>query len=219
VLVFSRTLGFRHASIANGISALQALGVARGWQVTATEASDTFNDGTLAGFDVVVFLSTSGNVLDEAQQAAMQRFIQRGRGFVGIHSATDTEYDWPWYGQLVGAYFRAHPAIQGASVLVEDAAHPATAGLASPWMRTDEWYAFQANPRAAVRVLLRLDEASYAPGAASMGADHPISWCHELDGGRAFYTALGHTEESYSEPAFLQHIAGGVEWAAGVDAR
>lgn len=215
VLVFSRTLGYRHESIAAGLSAVRALGNARGWQTDASEAATTFTDPGLSGFNVLLFLNTTGDVLDDAQQGAMQRFIEKGNGYVGVHAASDTEHNWPWYGGLVGAYFRAHPQIQRASILVDDAQHRASAKLSSPWIRSDEWYAFQSNPRATVRVLLRLDEASYAPGAAGMGADHPLAWCHEYGGGRAFYTALGHTAESYSEPAFLDHLTGAIEWAAG----
>jgi type 1 glutamine amidotransferase len=212
-LVFSRTAVFRHTSIPQGIAALRMLGTQRGWRVTATEDPTLFTDQGLAPFNVVVFLSTTGDVLNPDQQAAFERFIRRGNGFVGIHSATDTEYDWPWYGALVGAYFRAHPEIQPARIHIE-AAHPSTMGLPSTWMRTDEWYGFRDNPRSRVTVLLALDESSYMPGASTMGGDHPIAWSHEHDGGRAFYTALGHTEASYAEPLFLQHLAGGIEWAA-----
>ena len=212
-LVFSRTTAFRHTSIAQGIAALRTLGTQRGWRVTASEDPTLFTDQGLAPFNVIVFLSTTGDVLNPDQQAAFERFIRRGNGFVGIHSATDTEYDWPWYGELVGAYFRAHPAIQPALIHVE-AAHPSTMGLPSAWMRSDEWYGFRDNPRSRVTVLLTLDESSYMPGESTMGGDHPIAWFHEHDGGRSFYTALGHTEASYAEPLFLGHLAGGVEWAA-----
>ena len=212
-LVFSRTTAFRHTSIAQGIAALRMLGTQRGWRVTASEDPTLFTDQGLSPFNVVVFLSTTGDVLNPDQQVAFERFIRRGNGFVGIHSATDTEYDWPWYGELVGAYFRAHPEIQPALIRIE-AAHPSTMGLPSTWMRTDEWYGFRDNPRSRVTVLLTLDESSYVPGESTMGGDHPIAWYHEHDGGRAFYTALGHTEASYAEPLFLGHLAGGVEWAA-----
>ena len=217
LLVFSRTAEFRHESIPAGIGALQGLADERGWELVASEDPTRFADESLGGFDVVVFFSTTGDVLDGEQEAAFERFIRSGKGFVGVHAASDTEYDWPWYGELVGAYFLAHPPVQVASVSVEEALHPATAGLPSPWLRTDEWYGFQTNPRAEVQVLLSLDEASFDPGEGSMGGDHPIAWCHEYDGGRSFYTALGHTIESYSEPEFLQHLAGGIEWAAAGD--
>ena len=212
LLVFSRTVEYRHDSIGAGIQALTKLATARGWGLTATEDASTFSDTGLAPYNAVIFLSTTGNVLDDAQQAAFERFIRSGNGYIGIHSATDTEYDWPWYGGLVGAYFREHPSIQTADVLVEDPAHTATMGLPNPWRRTDEWYAFQSNPRANVHVLLSLDESSYAPGTSHMNGDHPIAWCHEYDGGRAFYTGLGHTSESYADPAFMGQLAGAVVW-------
>jgi type 1 glutamine amidotransferase len=131
-----------------------------------------------------------------AGEAGRVRALRSGKGFVGIHAASDTEYDWPWYGGLVGAYFREHPTVQAADVVVEDTAHPATLGLPNPWRRSDEWYAFKANPRRNVHVLLSLDESSYSVGSSTMNGDHPVAWCHEYDGGRAFYTALGHTSES-----------------------
>jgi len=215
VLVFSRTLGYRHDSIPDGIAAIQALALEHDWDVEATEDPTFFDDAKLNGVTVVVFLSTTGNVLDADQQAAFERFVNRGGGFVGIHSASDTEYDWPFYGGLVGTYFREHPDIQEAVIHVEDAEHPAAAMLPTEWRRTDEWYAFIDNPRPRVTVLLTLDESTYSPGTATMGADHPISWFHSYEGGRAFYTAVGHTRESYTEPAFLAHIGGGIDWAAG----
>jgi type 1 glutamine amidotransferase len=214
LLIFSRTAGYRHTSIELGVAALARLAQDRGWRAVASDDPAQFTDATLADFNVVVFLSTTGDVLDEAQQAAFERFIRAGNGFVGIHAAADTEYDWPWYGELVGAYFKAHPEIQPASIIVEDQTHPSTAHLPSTWQRTDEWYGFRANPRDAVHVLLRLDETSYSAGDGAMGADHPIAWYHDHDGGRAFYTALGHTDQSYSDELFLSHLAGALTWAA-----
>ena len=217
VLLFSKTLGHRHDSIPSAIRALQTTAAARSWQISATEDASWFEDVRLDGFDVVVFLMTTLDVLDEAQQAAFERFMRKGRGWVGVHSASDTEYSWAWYGQLVGAYYRTHPGISPARVRVERRNHPSTRGLPAVWQRSDEWYSFSTNPRANVHVLLSLDESSYPVGAAAMG-DHPIAWYHGHDGGRAFYTALGHTIESWSEPAFLDHVAGGIEWAAGAEA-
>jgi type 1 glutamine amidotransferase len=214
VLVFSRTTGYRHASIEDGTKALSRLALERGWHLESTEDPTKFTDAGLSRFDVVVFLSTTGDVLDPSQERAFERFIQTGKGYVGVHAASDTEYDWPWYGGLVGAYFRAHPAVQAADVYVESG-HPTTQGLPAPWTRTDEWYAFDENPRGKVEVLLTVDESSYDPGQGTMGDDHPIAWLHEYDGGRAFYTALGHTRESYAEPAFVEHLAAAIEWAAG----
>jgi type 1 glutamine amidotransferase len=215
VLAFSRTAGYRHTSIEPAVTALRALAVQRGFDLVATEDAAIFSSSGLAPFNVVMFLLTSGDVLNDTQQAAFEAFIRAGHGFVGVHSATTTEVDWPFYGGLVGAYFTGHPDVQSASVIVENANHPSTAGLSSPWVRTDEWYAFDMNPRSSVTVLLRVDESSYNPGTWSMGADHPIAWYQEYEGGRAFQTALGHTEQSYSEAAFLNHIAGAITWAAG----
>lgn len=217
VLVFSRTAGFRHASIPEGVSALQRLASERDWKLVTSEDALLFNDASLGTFDVVVFLLTTGDVLDTEQEAALERFIRSGKGFVGVHSASDTEYDWPWYGELVGAYFLGHDAVQPASVIVEEGTHPASKGLMSPWLRTDEWYGFRTNPRATANVLLRLEESSFTPGAGAMGEDHPIAWYKEFDGGRSFYTALGHTAESYAEPEFLSHLAGAIEWAGRLE--
>jgi type 1 glutamine amidotransferase len=214
VLVFSRTTGFRHDSIVDGIQALTNLAEERGWTLFASEDAALFNAEALAPYNVIVFLSTTGDVLNATQQSAFEAFIRSGKGFVGIHSASDTEYDWPFYGELIGAYFDEHPAIQPATVEVENRTHPATAGLPELWMRTDEWYGFRSNPRQAVEVLLSLDETSYDPGGSAMDGDHPIAWFHEYESARVFYTALGHTSESYSEALFLEHIAGGIEWAA-----
>jgi type 1 glutamine amidotransferase len=214
VLVFSRTTGFRHDSIPDAVAALGALGAEHGFGVDASEDPAVFSDAGLAPYQAVVFLLTTGEVLDDSQQAAFERYIQAGRGYVGVHSASDTEYGWPWYGGLVGAYFSHHPAIQPAAILVEDRDHPSTAGLPARWERTDEWYDFRTNPRGAVQVLARLDEASYSGG--QMGADHPIAWYQAYDGGRSWYTAGGHTRESYQEPAFLQHLLGGLQYAAGL---
>jgi type 1 glutamine amidotransferase len=212
VLAFTRTTGFRHASIEPSVTALEDAAAARGWRFERTEDPALFTDAELERFDVVVFLLTSGDILDDAQQAAFERWLRSGRGFVGVHSASDTEHDWPWYGQLVGAYFLQHPIVQRATVHVAERDHPSTAHLTDPWEREDEWYDFATNPRATVDVLLTVDESTYTGG--TMGSDHPIAWSHAFDGGRAFYTALGHTDASWSEQAFVEHVARGIEWAA-----
>jgi len=213
VLVFSKTAGFRHASIPDGIEAIRQLGADHGFTVTATEDAGAFTSDNLAQYEAVVFLSTTGDVLNAEQQAAFEDYIRSGGGFVGIHAAADTEYDWPWYGRLVGAYFQSHPAIQQATVSVTDPNHPSTRSLPRDWVRTDEWYDYRTNPRGDVHVLAELEETTYSGGL--MGADHPIAWCHNYDGGRAWYTGGGHTSESYREPAFLAHLLGGIETAAG----
>jgi type 1 glutamine amidotransferase len=217
VLVFSRTMGFRHLSIPDGIGAIRELGIGR-WCVDATEDPAVFTAENLRRYRAVVFLSTTGNVLDDAQQKAFEDYIRAGNGWVGIHAAADTEYEWPWYGKLVGAWFKGHPRNQQATVNVEDRTHRSTAMLPAEWKRLDEWYSFRSNPRSDVRVLASLDEKSYDPEKVPMG-DHPIAWYHEFDGGRAWYTALGHTKESYSEKLFLEHVREGIEWAAGIPAK
>jgi cytochrome c len=214
VLVFSKTTGFRHDSIPQGIAAIEALGAEHGFAVETTEDAARFSDVVLARYRVVVFLSTTGDVLDTGEKAAFERYIRSGGGFVGIHSASDTEYGWPWYGRLVGTWFASHPQIQRATVHIANPDHPSMKGLPALWERTDEWYNLRSNPRGAVRVLATLDEATYSGGA--MGADHPIAWCHEVDGGRSWYTAMGHTGESYVEPLFRLHLLGGIESAAGI---
>ncbi|MEV4760295.1 ThuA domain-containing protein [Micromonospora sp. NPDC049559] len=216
MLVFSKTAGFRHDSIPAGIATIRQLGEENGFTVDATEDATAFNDANLARYKAVIWLSTTGDVLDADQQAAFERYVRAGGGYAGVHAASDTEYNWPWYGDLVGAYFASHPAQQQATVKVEDHAHPSTAHLPDEWSRFDEWYNFQTNPRGKVHVLASLDETSYAPGAGAMGADHPTAWCHDYDGGRAWYTGGGHTIESYAEPEFRAHLLGGIQTAAGV---
>ncbi|MGW1468977.1 ThuA domain-containing protein [Streptomyces sp. NPDC002308] len=213
VLVFSKTAGFRHDSIPEGIAAVRELATQGGFAVDATEDSAAFTAKNLRRYDAVVFLSTTGDVLDDHQQRAFEGYIRHGGGYVGVHAAADTEYDWDFYGGLAGAWFQAHPAIQPATVRVEDRAHPSTAGLARTWNRTDEWYNYRSNPREHAHVLASLDESSYQGG--TMGGDHPIAWCQEYRGGRAFYTGGGHSKESYAEPAFRQHLLGGIRWAIG----
>lgn len=213
LLVFSKTNDYRHASIADGRAALRALADDHGWEMRVTEDSTAFRRDRLASFDVVVFLNTSGNVLGPRGQDALRAFIEDGGGFVGVHAASDTEYDWPWYGRLVGAYFDDHPPVQTATVQVGTGSHPSTRMLPDSWQRRDEWYNFRSNPRDSVRVLLTLDESTYEGG--TMGDDHPIAWCHSLKAGRAWYTAGGHTSEVYQDSLFRQHLLGGLRWAAG----
>src|SRR5437660_511394 len=201
VMVFSATAGFRHPSITNGIAAIQALGSTNGFAVDATEDATAFSDANLAQYKAVIFLNTTGTVLtNAAQQSALQNFIEAGGGWVGIHSAADTEYNWPWYGGLLGAYFASHPAIQQATVKVADRVDPSTSMLPKRWVRTDEWYNFQTNPRGPVHVLATVDESTYTGG--TMGFDHPTAWSQNYDGGRAWYTGGGHTSSSYYEPQF-----------------
>lgn len=213
ILVYTRTTGYRHESIPAGVAALAELGEQHGFAVTATEDPAVFDPDELARYAAVVFLSTSEDVFDtDRQRHAFEGFTVAGGGFVGIHGASCTEYRWPFYGELVGAWFDRHPEVQPGRIRVEDHDHPATAHLPASWDRVDEWYDFRTNPRGRVQVLLTLDEASYAGGR--MGPDHPIAWCHENLGTRVFYTALGHTAESYAEPALRAHLLGGIRYAA-----
>ena len=214
VLLYSRTAGFRHASIPTAIAALTALQSAGDFVVETTEDPAQFSPANLARFQVVVFLLTTGDVLDDGQQSAFADWIAAGGNYVGVHSAADTEHDWPFYGALVGAYFVSHPDVQPASVDIEATGGPIVAGLPSPWVRTDEWYNFDHDPRPDVTVLGTVDESTYTGG--TMGADHPITWAHPTGGGgRAFYTAMGHTDDSYRDPLFQRLLVGGLRWAAG----
>lgn len=211
ILVFSKTSGYRHTSIEVGVEAIQKLGVENKFGVDHTEDSTWFNPTKLSEYAAVIFLSTTGNVLGNQEQLAFRNYIQAGGGFVGIHAASDTEYDWPWYGAMVGGYFKSHPKIQKAKLIVVDHTHPSTAHLKEDiWEREDEWYNFR-NLNDQTKVLLKIDESSYEGG--ENGDDHPMAWYHEYDGGRAFYTELGHTEESFNEADFLKHILGGIQYA------
>lgn len=220
-LVFSKTLMFRHASITNGIAAIKQLGAEHRFHVDATEDASVFTATNLARYKVVIFLSTSGDILNEEQQAAFRHFIEQGGGLAAVHAAVAgdvaTEGTWPWYGEALCAKFTNHSAIVQAAVEVEDRQHPSTAPLPERWVRTDEWYNFIASPRGQARVLASLDETTYQGG--TMGKDHPIAWCKQVGKGRIWYTALGHTEESFTEPLFLKHLLGGIQAAAGVETR
>jgi type 1 glutamine amidotransferase len=216
LLVFSKTGGFRHTSIKDGKIALQRLATEHNFVVDFTEDASIFTDANLVRYDAVIFLMTTGNIFDDNQKAAFERYIRAGGGYVGVHSASDTEYAWSWYGGLVGAYFdriHGHSKVMQATIHVTDRTHPSTMMLPTIWIRTDEWYNFATNPRGRVNILMTIDERIYKGG--TMGVDHPIAWYHEYDGGRAWYTAMGHTSESYYEPLFLAHLWGGIMYAAG----
>jgi type 1 glutamine amidotransferase len=213
-LVLHETAAFRHDSIPAAIVALTEIAAELGATVTVTDDSSSLSSPGLDAFAAVVFLSTTGDILTPDEQADMEAFIRAGRGFVGIHSATDTEYDWPWYGDLVGSYFAGHPAVQPAIIRSTNSGHSAGLGLPEQIERVDEWYNFRSPPGPEIVVLATVDESTYEGG--TMGLEHPIAWAQEYDGGRAFYTAGGHTIESYSEEVFRDHIAAGLRWAAGI---
>lgn len=209
LLIFTRTAGFNHSSIPTGVACVTELALELGLTATETKDPAHFTDENLERFAAVVFLSTTGDVLDPAGQSAFERYIQSGGAYFGIHAATDTEYDWPWYTGLAGAQFANHPRIQEAQLVRTDAAFRATAFLPTPWVRTDEWYNFKAISPDITPVLL-LDESSYEGGT---NGTHPAAWYQTYDGGRAFYTAGGHTVESFGEPLFRRHLKEALAWA------
>jgi type 1 glutamine amidotransferase len=221
VLVFTKTAGFRHDSIPAGQEAIRLLADQGDFNVSFTEDATVFTPKNLSRYKAVVFLNTSGDVLNSSQEPALEEFIVAGGGFVGVHAAADTEHDWPWYAQLVGARFKNHPAIQPAEIIVHDQEHASTRHLPARWARSDEWYNFDQHPRNRVgnplRLLASIDESTYTGG--EMTAEHPVSWCHPVGQGRAWYTAGGHTTESYREPLFVEHLRGGILWAMKVDGR
>lgn len=227
VLAFSKTAGFRHSSIEVGIQALQSLGGANDFEVEATEDAAEFTPQNLARFDAVIWLNTTLDVLDEAQQQVFENYVRGGGGYVGIHSAADTEHGWPFYSELVAAQFLAHPVVnQPGSLRLEDQQHPSTQHLDNPWsLSLEEFYSFSSNPRGQVRVLMNIDESSYnqtpntscdpsgptfPQGYSGRMGDHPMAWCHSKFAGRAWYTALGHEVALYADADFLAHVLGGI---------
>jgi glucose/arabinose dehydrogenase len=212
VLLFSKTADHHHSSIPAGVKAIQELGAKNGFIVDTTTDDNKFAEDSLKKYAALIFLSTTGNILSGNQENVLERYIQAGGGFVGIHAATDAEYDWGWYGRMIGGYFINHPAEQEANLIINDKNHPATDSLPATWRRKDEWYNFKYVNKD-VKVLISIDEKSYTGG--TNGDSHPMSWYHEFDGGRVFYTELGHTAESYSEPLLLKHLLGGIKYAMG----
>lgn len=220
VLVFSKTVGFRHNSISSGLKMLSDLAQERKWVLTATEDANLFTPDFLKNFDVVVFLNPTLDVLNEQQQKDFEAFMNTGKGFVGIHAAADCEYDWAWYGQLNGAFFKTHPACQAGTVIFENTDHPSMAPFKgmTTYRTIDEWYTFKENPRAKVHVLARLDETSL--DAATMKedkwkmGDHPLIWYQEMGQTRSYYTVFGHTPEAFVDPKVKEHIGCAIDWVA-----
>lgn len=210
VLVFTKTEKFRHDAIPVAVATLRKIAADEGLAADHTEDAGAFTAANLARYRVVVFASTTGDVLDDAQQAALEGFVRAGGGFVGVHAAADTEYDWPWYGRLVGAYFQDHPpGLQSTHVQPEHDGTP----TGERWPVTDELYNYRANPRGQVHVVATVDEREYEGG--KMGADHPIAWCHAFDGGRSWYTGLGHDAQVYADAHFIAQLVRGLRYAAG----
>ena len=211
ILVFTRTTGYRHESIEPGVEAVVELAADHGHEVEHTEDASVF-DGDLDRFAAVVWLSTDGDVLDDAQREAFAAWLRAGGGFAGVHGAAASEKGWPEFENIVGARFSGHPADQGmtATIRVEDATHPSTAHLPREWSRAEEWYSFERSPRERVRVLLSVDESQYDVGEFAMGDDHPLAWAGGYGEGRTWYTALGHASETWGDPAFREHVWGGI---------
>lgn len=213
VLVFHKTEGFYHESIPKGIETIQEFGKEHNFNVEETKHSENFTSNTLKKYSLVIFLNTTGDVLNLQQQNAFENFINTGGSYFGIHAATDTEYDWPWYGKLAGAYFKSHPKIAKAQITVKTPEHPTVSHLPKTWIRVDEWYNFK-NINPEITVLLNLEEGTYQGG--ENGKDHPIAWYRKLDsGGISIYTAGGHTDEAYDEPEFREHILQSILFAMG----
>lgn len=221
VLLFTKTDGFHHESINEGVDAIRLLAKRHEFGLDWQENASVFNDKALEKYSAVIFLSTTGNILNDEQQAAFEKFIKSGKGFVGIHAASDTEYDWAWYTKMVGMMFKIHPRNQTAYLKVEDSNFPGMERFPKRFLWTDEWYEFRERKADDLKILVSVDEKSYNPNVKwgpnegkGMGDLHPISWYHNYDGGRAFYTALGHIPLTYSDQTFLDHIYGGIYWAA-----
>lgn len=213
ILVFSKTAGFHHSSIKVGVAAIQKLGLENKFDVDTTIDAQKFTPQNLKKYAAVVFLNTTGDVLNDVQQTAFEQYIKGGGGYVGVHAATDTEYEWPWYGKLAGAYFINHPHQQVATLNVINRNTIATKHLPEIWKRKDEWYNFKDISKD-IKVLITIDESSYEGGVNK--PVHPMAWYHDFDGGRSFYTELGHVEESYADPLYLKHLLGGIQYAMGV---
>jgi type 1 glutamine amidotransferase len=212
VLMLTATAGFRHDSISAARFVVASLAARTGaFTVTTTENLADVTAAGLAATDVVMFALTSGELaFDESQKAAILGFVSGGGGFIGIHSATDTLYEWPDYGRLVGAYFKEHPWTQTATVVVDDRAHPATAGIESPFRILEEFYTFQRNPRGSVNVLLSLD-----PRSVGADGDYPLAWTQPIGRGRSYYNALGHFDATWNDPWFQRQLAAAIQWTAG----
>jgi len=218
VLVFSKTNGYRHASIEAGAASIKALGEKHNFTVDHTEDSTRFSDSGLAKYEAIIFLSTTGNVLGEAEEAAFERFIRSGKGYVGIHAAADTEYDWPFYREVVGRQFVQHPEHQKGTIYTIEQDFPGMEGFGDSISLFEEWYEYTVAYDTDLKYLMRLDTTSISmagwKGQSKMGVFHPLAWFHEPAGGRAFYTGIGHMDETFVLPAFQQHLSAAIRWAA-----
>jgi len=214
IFVFTKTNSFRHASIPEGTNALNKLARQNNWTITFSEDSTQFSLKNLKKYDAIIFLNTTGNVLGKKEQTAFEKYIRRGGGYVGIHSASDTEHEWDFYKKMVAAQFASHPKVQEVTLNVhQDCGHASIAHLNKQWNISDEWYNFREPVPDYVTVLLDIDESTIE--GKKMNAYHPIAWYHIYEGGRCFYTGLGHTEVIYTDPDYLKHIEEGIKWVIG----
>lgn len=234
VLVFTKTLGYSHASIPAARLAMIKLGKENGFDVDTTTDVSKIEESNLKKYAALIFISisgitgpggygTGGYIFNAAQRADLQRYIQAGGGFVGIHEAVDAMYDFRWYGRMIGGYFGFHPAAQPSTYNVIDKNHPSTSMLPDKWKKTDETYYVRLMNKD-IHVLVTVDESTVVnrrPPADfyKIGNTHPIAWYHEFEGGRSFYTALGHTDSSYTKDSlYLKHVLGGIKYAIGKNA-
>ncbi len=220
-LIVTTTRGWHHESLHYGVVALEEMAKENFFDAVLFENPNGFTDEYLKQFQVIIFLNTTGDIFDSAQQKVMERFIESGKGFVGIHSASDTEYGWDWYTKLVGRMFYIHPPVQTARLRVIDSTFPGLQGYMGNKLWTDEWYQFGPEKISGLHYIMAVDESSYNPNAdwgtkkgEGMGKFHPVSWYHDYDGGRSFYTALGHMPTDFSNPDFLNFLYAGIFWAA-----
>ena len=221
VLLITETAGWHHESIDYGVIAVSELAKRHNFEVARQQDAIKVTDDGLKDFDAVIFLSTTADIFDANEQAAFERYIQAGGGYVGVHAASDTEYEWEWYTKLVGRMFKIHPTQQTARLNIVEHNFPGLEHFPDTLLFTDEWYEFQPDTIDGLKNLILLDETSYNPNVTwgdnvgkGMGSIHPIAWYHEFDGGRAFYTALGHIEKVYENQWFLDHLYGGIYYAA-----
>jgi len=212
--MLTATAGFRHDSIATARQVLTSLSNSTGgFSLTLTEDVASLSASSLAAYDVLAFVLTSGELdFSPAQKKAITDFVSDGKGFIGIHSASDTLYEWPDYGRLVGAYFKEHPWTQSAGVIVENTTHPATSGLGDRFSLLEEYYTFRDNPRGRVQVLLKLD-----PISVGSAGDYPLAWAQSFGSGRAYYNALGHFSETWTDQRFQRQLIGAIRWTAKRD--
>lgn len=222
ILAFSKTAGYRHSAIPQSLTTIGQLAGENGWKVTATEDSLMFSPEKLKNIDLVLFVHTTKDILDKKGQEALRKFVMNGGGLLALHTGADTEYEWPWYVEAIGASFVGHPPSQEGKLIIEDRSHPATEHFPdTTWIITDEWYSFDRNPRENVNVLISIDENSYDvddnrwfEGAQQRMGDHPLVWYKEVGKGKVFQTALGHEPGLYHNPLFLKHLEGAIKWTA-----